>query len=179
MAAWVRLDHLRMTVITATTRLARELRQEYDRRQETRGLSSWPTPHILPLSAWLSELWTNWLYSEPLAPSLRLLRPAEELSIWEGIVHSRAQNLLLEVPATAEAALDAWNLLCAWNLPLNAPEWSDSADSETFHMWAQEFRRLCRENGWLSGAELPEFVTDLIDEKGILVPEHIGHCRVY
>ena len=162
-----------MTVITATTRLARELRQEYDRRQETRGLSSWPTPHILPLSAWLSALWTNWLYSEPLAPSLRLLRPAEELSIWEGIVHSRAQNLLLEVPATAEAALDAWNLLCAWNLPLNAPEWSDSADSETFHMWAQEFRRLCRENGWLSGAELPAFVTDLVDDKEILVPEHI------
>ena len=162
-----------MTVITATTRLARELRQEYDRKQEATGLSSWPTPHILPLSAWLSDLWTSWLYSEPPAPSPRLLRPAEELSIWQGIVRSGAENLLLEVPATAEAALDAWNLLCTWNLPLDAPEWSDSADSETFHMWTLEFRRLCRENGWLSGAELPAFVTDLIDEGAILVSEHI------
>ena len=162
-----------MTTITATTRLARELRQEYDRKQEAIGLSSWPTPHILPLSAWLSELWASWLYSEPTALSPRLLRPAEELSIWQSIVRSGAENLLLEVPATAEAALDAWNLLCAWNLPLDAPDWRDSADSETFHMWAQEFRRLCRENGWLCGAELPAFVTDLIDEGEIPVPEHI------
>ena len=162
-----------MTVITATARLARELRQEYDRKQEATGLSSWPAPHILPLSAWLSELWASWLYSRLNRPVPRLLRPAEELSIWEGIVRSGAENLLLEVPSTAEAALDAWNLLCAWNLPQDAPEWRDSSDSESFHIWAQEFRRLCRENGWLCGAELPAFVTDLIDEGGIPVPEHI------
>ena len=162
-----------MVLVTATTRLSRELRQDYDRKQAAAGLSSWPTAQILPLSAWLSELWTGWLYSRPNRPVPRLLRPAEERVIWEGIVRSGAENLLLEVSATAEAALDAWNLLCAWALPLDAPEWRDSADSETFHMWATVFSRRCREKGWLSGADLPAFVANLVEEGAIPIPEEV------
>ena len=162
-----------MVLVTATTRLSRELRQDYDRKQEATGLSSWPTAQILPFSAWLSELWTGWLYSGPTRPVPRLLRPAEERVVWEDIVRSGAENLLLEVPATAEAALDAWNLLCAWALPLDAPEWRDSADSETFHLWAKVFSRRCRERGWLSGAELPAFVANLIDEGAIPISEDV------
>ena len=162
-----------MFLITATTRLSRELRQDYDRKQEAMGLASWPTAQILPFSAWLSELWTDWLYFRANKPAPRLLRRAEERVIWEGIVRSGADNLLLEVPATAEAALDAWNLLCAWALPLDAPEWRDSADSETFHMWAKEFSRRCREKGWLSGAELPAFIANLVGEGAIPIPEEV------
>ncbi len=169
----VRLDLPSMNVITATTRLARELRHEYDRKQEAAGLPSWPTARILPLSAWLSELWTNWLYSGHAETTQRLLRPAEERAIWEDIVRSGAENLLLEVTATAEAVCDSWNLLCAWTLPLDAAEWKDSADSETFHLWAREFRRRCFENGWFSGAELPAFVADLIGRGEVQVQENI------
>ena len=77
-----------MVLVTATTRLSRELRQDYDRKQEATGLSSWPTAQILPFSAWLSELWTGWLYSGPTRPVPRLLRPAEERVVWESIVRS-------------------------------------------------------------------------------------------
>ena len=167
------LGHTRMTVITATTRLSRELGQEYDRGQVASGLSSWPTAHILPFTEWLSELWTECLYSVGTAKALRLLRPAEERAIWEDIVRSTADNLLLEVPATAEAALDAWNLRCAWNLPLDAPEWNDSSDSEAFHLWAGEFTRRCLENGWLSRAELPAYIAGRIVEGALPVPERI------
>ncbi len=162
-----------MTLITATTRLSRELRQEYDRAQVTAGRSSWPTAHILPFTAWLSEVWDDWLYEGRAENDLRLLRPSEERVIWEDIVRSQADNLLLEVPATAGAALDAWNLRCAWNLPLDASEWTDSADSETFQVWAREFARRLSVNGWLSGAELPAFIADRIDEGTLPVPERV------
>ena len=162
-----------MVLITATTRLSRELRQEYDRKQEASGLSSWPTAPILPFSAWLSELWTDWLYSGHAETAQCLLRPAEERAIWEEIVRAQAENLLLEVPATADAALASWSLLCAWNLPLDAAEWGDSADSETFQMWALEFLRRCRENGWLSAAELPTFVAELIERGEVPVSEQV------
>ena len=162
-----------MTVITANLRLARELRQEYDREQEAAGLSCWPTPRILPWSAWLSETWTNWLFSGKAETAARLLRPVEERAIWEGIIRSKTQNELLEVPKTAESALASWNLLCAWNLPLDAPDWGDQEDSETFLSWAQEFLHRCRQNGWLSGAELPAFVADLIERGGLPVPEQV------
>ena len=162
-----------MTVITANLRLARELQQEYDHEQEAAGLSSWPTPGILPLSAWLSEMWREWLFSGQAETAARLLRPSEERAIWEGIIRAKTRNELLEVPKTAESALVSWNLLCAWNLPLDVPDWKDQEDSETFLSWAQEYIHRCRENGWLSGAELPAFVADLIERGELPVPEQV------
>ena len=162
-----------MTVITANLRLARELRQEFDHEQQAAGLSSWPTPSILPLSAWLSETWREWLFCGQAEPSPRLLRPAEERAIWEDVIGSKAQNQLLEVPGTAESALASWNLVCAWNLPLDAPDWKDQEDSETFLDWAEEFRLRCRRNGWLSSAQLPAFVADRIERGQLPVPEQV------
>lgn len=162
-----------MNVITATTRLARELQQEYDRKQEAAGLFSWPTAAILPLSAWLSKLWADWLFSGQAKTAARLLRPAEERVIWEDIIRSGAENQLLDVPTTAESARASWDLLHAWVLPLEAAEWKDSEDCEAFQRWAEEFRRSCRENGWLSGAELPAFAAELIERGEVPVPEHV------
>lgn len=162
-----------MIVITANPRLSRELQQEYDREQKAAGLTCWPTPRILPLSAWLSELWRDWLFSGQAEATRRLLRPPEERAIWEDILRSRTENLLLEVTGTAESALASWNLLCAWNLPLDAPEWTEQEDSETFRTWAEEFRRRCRRNGWFSGAELPGVVAGLIAGGKLPVPERV------
>ncbi len=162
-----------MPVITANLRLARELQQEFDHQQQAAGLSSWPAPSILPLSAWLSEMWREWLFSGQAVPAARLLRPAEERAIWEDVIRSKSEDQLLEVPRTAESALASWNLLCAWNLPLDATEWGDQEDSETFLDWAGEYRLRCRRNGWLSGAELPAFVADLIERGQLPVPEQV------
>lgn len=162
-----------MTVITANLRLARELQQEYDLEQQAAGLSCWPTPRILPWSAWLSEWWREALFSGRAETARRLLRPAEERAIWEGIIRSRGSDRLLEVPGTAESALASWNLLCAWNLPLDAPDWRDQDDSEAFLDWAEEFRHCCRRNGWISGAELPAVVADLIEGGHLTVPEQV------
>ena len=163
-----------MTVITATTRLSRELRQEYDREQQAAGQSCWPAAHILPMSAWLQDLWKTWVFSDHgAAASDRLLWPAEERVIWEEIIRSQTGNTLLDIPATAEAALKAWDLVCDWNLSLDAPEWKDSADPEAFQAWARAFRRRCRENGWFSNAELPSMLADLIEGGEVPVPMEV------
>ena len=162
-----------MTVITANLRLARELQQEYDHEQEAAGRSCWPTPGILPLSAWLSEMWREWLFSGQAETAARLLRPAEERAVWESIIRSKTKNELLEVPKTADSALASWNLLCAWHLPLDAADWKDQEDSETFLGWVEEFRRRCLLNRWFSGAELPALVADLIERGDLPVPEQV------
>lgn len=162
-----------MIVVTANLRLARELRQEHDHEQQAAGLSSWPTPRILSWSAWLSELWRDRLFSGEEGIAARPLRPAEEQAIWEHIIRSTSENRLLEVPGTARSAATSWNLLCAWHIPLDAPEWGDQEDSETFRSWAEEFQRRCRRNGWFSGAELPALVADFIEQRDIQVPDQV------
>lgn len=192
-----------MTVITATTRLSRELRQEYDREQRAAGLACWPAAQILPLSAWLQDLWKTWLFSDRTAAasdsaaaasdqaattlaraattfdqaavtSPRLLWPSEERVIWEEIIRSQAGYLLLDIPATAEAAVRSWELLCGWNLSLDASEWRYSADSEAFHGWAGAFSGRCREKGWFSNAELPSVVADLIERNEVTLPQEVA-----
>ena len=118
-------------------------------------------------------MWSEWLFSGQDEATARLLRPTEERAIWEGIIRSKAENQLLEVPGTAESALASWNLLHDWELPLDAQEWRDQEDSETFQTWAEEFGERCRRNGWLSGAELPAFVADLIQRGVLPVPEQV------
>ncbi len=162
-------------MITASSRLARELRHSYDREQIAAGLVTWIAPEVLPFSSWLERCWRDWLYLGAAAKPVQLLRPSQEKAIWEDIVgRSDEGRELLQVAATAEVALDAWNLMCAWQLPLNASEWDDSSDTEAFRRWAREFQRRCESKNWLSGALLPEFIAGQISSGGISAPEHIG-----
>lgn len=160
-------------VLTATFRLARELRQQYGLDQEAAGRRTWQTAPIIPLSAWLSELWTDWLYSVQTETVSRPLRPAEERIIWEDIIRSTANRLPINVRETAELALASWELLCNWNIPLDDAEWKRSADSSVFRSWAQEFRRRCQKHGWISGAGLSAIVAELIESEHVAVPSHV------
>lgn len=160
-------------VLTATLRLARELRQQYDLDQEGAGHRSWQAAPIAPLSAWQSTLWKDWLYSGQTAPVSRPLRPAEERIIWEDIIRSTANRLPINVRDTAELALASWDLLCNWNIPLDVAEWKNSVDSRVFQSWAREFCRRCQKNRWFSGAELSAIVADLIEREQVAVPSHV------
>ena len=157
-----------MTVITATIRLARELRRDHDRGQEAAGRASWPTAQIMPLSAWLAETWKNGLFSDhPATADLaanRLLRPAEERLIWENVIRSMAEDSLLDVPSTAEAAARTWERLCSWAMPLDDDAWDESLDARIFQGWVRAFQERCQRNGWISSAELPASVAELIDQ---------------
>ena len=161
-------------VVTATIRLARELRRQYDNEHLAAGRLTWPSPDILPISSWLAQLWRDWLYSGRAGSSLQLLRPSQESAVWEDVVRSSAGgDQLFQVARTAEAVMDAWNLACAWQLPHDAPEWNDSEDSEAFRRWRDEFLGRCKANGWLSGALLGEFIADRIDDGAIDTSQRI------
>lgn len=152
-----------MTVLTATIRLARERRRDHDQVQEEAGRASWPTAQIMPLSAWLTETWKNGLFSDHPSTALRLLRPAEERLIWEDVIRSMTEGSLLDVPSTAGAAARSWERLCSWAIPLDAEAWNESEDARTFLGWARAFQARCQRNDWISSAELPASVVDLID----------------
>src|SRR5262245_26888244 len=112
------------TIITANSRLSRILRQLYDKEQIARGLTVWISPEILPLGAWLEQCWRSWLYAEKSSSPIQLLSPAQELSIWNDIIaRSEAADELLHIAPTAKAAMEAFQLLHDWDVPLDAREW--------------------------------------------------------
>ena len=160
-------------ILTATRRLARELKGQHDWDQKTAGHHAWQTAPIEHLPDWLAERWKEWLYSGRAETVSRPLREAEERIIWDDIIRSYAHHLPLNVPEAAALALASWELLCEWNLSLDAAEWRSSADSRAFQSWAREFLHHCQKNQWFSRAELPGIVADLIERGQVAVPRHV------
>ena len=139
-----------------------------------RGLSVWPAPDILPVAAWLARCWQTWLYSTNSTKPEQLLSATHERAVWEGIIaKSEAGRELIQFAATAEAALDAYALMHAWHVPLDSRDWQDSRDTETFRVWAEEFRLQCDRQNWLPAARLPHFVATKIANGEIPAPVHI------
>lgn len=159
--------------LTANRRLARFLKHEYDRRQQARGLAVWPTPEILPLSAWLERLYAD----VGVAAGPRLLSSFQEQALWERVIgESEAANPLLQVASTASMARQAWQLAHAYRLwePLERQPLNE--DCRAFLRWARGFRELARTLGAIDVARLPDLLAVWIRERQVPVPREAVLC---
>jgi ATP-dependent helicase/nuclease subunit B len=148
-------------VVTATRRLARSLRQEYNKIQQARGLKAWQSPAILTWSGWINELWQESLYSSE-KPGI-LLREWQELILWERVIRDSPESgELLQVHATASAAQEAWLLANSWRLDLAQIESLGNEDARAFASWAGRFREICNAGGWIEWARIADVLTGAI-----------------
>src|SRR5580704_9834773 len=148
------------TVVTASRRLARVLRQEFDFHQKGLARSVWRTPDILPLDAFLSRVWREWMLSgvQPDAPAL--LDALQEQFVWEQVIRdSHEGDSLLRIPETAIEAMAAWQLLTAYRLPVDG-RFEVSDDCSAFAAWSRAFKDRCQANHWLERASLTDFVAE-------------------
>ncbi|MGH9665803.1 MAG: PD-(D/E)XK nuclease family protein [Bryobacteraceae bacterium] len=145
------------TLVTASRRLARTLRQGYNQWRRAEGDTVWPTPEILPWDAWLETLWDAHLFRAPAGDSGILLSPPQERALWRRIVErATADDSLLDSVATAEAASSSWSLLQAWNLNWRILRDATGEDTAAFLGWAEEFERVCAAGRWVDRASLPD-----------------------
>src|SRR3954471_8497149 len=102
------------TVITANSRLSRQMMRAYDAERRRQGLRIWESPDIFPRGAWLERVWQDCAYRDPFDTPV-LLSTVQEEALWEqSIAGSGAADVLLDLPATVSAAAQAWNLIHAW-----------------------------------------------------------------
>ncbi len=147
------------TLITASRRLARVLTGEFHAHQREQGRSVWNTPDILPLGAFLTRAWSGWVRGG--GSSGTLLDALQEQVAWEqAIRESPAGESLLRLPETAQRAMEAWQLVQAYRLPLDG-RFEASEDWEAFAAWARAFRKRCTARNWVEAARLPDVVADL------------------
>ena len=159
-------------VLAASKRLSRVLIEWFTAQQRTQGKSVWKTPDILPWGAFLNRLWRDWLLSGNATAPL-LLSPTLELAIWESVVRESPDGRdLLQIPETAQKALETWELMHAYRLPLRAGEFGASEDCAVFANWAKEFERRLKKNDWLEQARLPDVIAALVRDGKI----HVEHA---
>ena len=180
MKAWLDALERGATVATVTNRLARSLRRAYHRRQLDGGRGSWPTPDVLPWSAWLHRAWND---ARDLAgaPGV-LLTPAQELALWEQVIEAdiAAERIpgLLRVAGTAPEAREAWALSVQWRLD-EAETAADRADAgagedtAAFRRWRAAFEARLAEGGWVAPAQLPDRLAALVADGTLAVPDRL------
>ncbi|BAW80350.1 DNA repair protein [Candidatus Nitrosoglobus terrae] len=164
-------------LLTVNNRLSREFHQYYDLAQQAKGLTVWETPQIFPWQVWLQRYYHQVLtLTHPDDNPSTLLNFPQEQSLWEQIIYeSPYRDTLLQVPATANTAQEAWKLWHAWRLPLTHQSSLIAEDTQVFLKWAQVFKAYCQKNNWLDNARLPDEVAriSISTRKKIPIPRTI------
>src|SRR5712691_10158614 len=146
------------TIITASRRLARVLTHAWHSRQRALGSSTWSMPDILPLDAFLERQWRDWVLGGANDDCPRLLDPLQEQIVWEQIIlESPAGETLLQISETARTAIQAWQLIQAYRVPVDG-RFEATEDWAAFRDWSQTFRERCQANHWMERARLSDFL---------------------
>ena len=147
------------TVLTVNSRLSRHLLAQYEQWQLDQGRTHWPTPQIVPWSAWVQRQWQELAFTQVELPTL--LSDEQCLAVWEAVIESsRWGEVLLNTQATARAAMQAWRLLRQWQLQPVVLAQEEGADTVAFYDWAQAFQKRCYKERWLDEAALPNRIAE-------------------
>lgn len=158
-------------VVTASRRLARELRAAYDEQQVVAGRQAWLTPSIRSWHDWLSR--QSSAIENPNAIPIRLDTFSSAL-LMERSLRRHLPDGISGVSGIVRQAVQSWQRLAEWQVPL--PELDASAqslDERTFALAAADYAQRLHEERWVDGGGMAELVANLITEKEVPVPDKI------
>jgi probable DNA repair protein len=150
------------TLVTASQRLARHLAARYGAAQQAQGAPVWEAPDILPWHQWLERFWLeSFGLLDADMPQL-LLSDFQEQTLWEEVIRATDSEPLLQVPAAARSAREAWQLMHAWKLSIPRSQESASEDVSAFACWTKAYTQRSTDGNWLDSARLPDAVRDAL-----------------
>ncbi|MEO7386666.1 MAG: hypothetical protein ABIX37_07005, partial [Gammaproteobacteria bacterium] len=135
------------TVVTATHRLARQVRLRHDRSRAAAGRRAWPTADVLPLDAWLRRTWESSNLRESAPDHLRLLSEDESRLVWRRVLASDGQDRL-DAGVIVSLVASGWRLCQAWGIPASALHAADSEDGRMFAQWVDSYVAELERRGW-------------------------------
>lgn len=142
-------------VITASRRLTRALRHQFNELQNARGAAVWESPVILPWTAWQDGLWEEFQFAAPNPPAR--LDTWQEWALWDRIISSSPRaSELLQPGAVAATVQNSWRLAIEWRLDLPRIESAGNEDALAFTQWARQFAETCQSRGRLDAARVPD-----------------------
>ena len=159
------------TVVTANTRACRKLLHACEQRRK-RTAGAWRTPFILPLPAWVDELWQAGQVSGAL--DRILLGPLQQQALWARIVdESTSASAVLHSRELARLAAQAWEAMHACSVPFNAREFRVTVESNSFLEWSDSFRDFTAGRKWLDAARQLDSLVPLLPALKSSLPNSI------
>lgn len=153
--------------LCATAALARQLRQQHALSQRDAGSRVWTTPLVADLDSFIARCWTaTW-------PDERLLSPAQNLAVWQGIIDADPDTQsLIARRGLARLAMQAARLVARYRIDLAAsPDWTP--EHAAFKRWHGQYKAVLADHRWLSSADLPQAALSRLDDPGALRPRRI------
>ena len=160
------------TLLTVNNRLAQEMHRRFDQEQAVLGKKVWPTPDIVPWSAWLRRCYEQLIDTG--FTTRVLLNQHQERLLWERVVrNSPAGKELLRPAAAARTAQEAWRLVHEWQLDDEQLRADASNETHTFLAWQKTFSEMLDRQQLLSAAELPWLVLQATKSKLLDYPSRL------
>lgn len=166
------------TLLTATHRLARQIRRAHDQAMAASGAEAWPSPDILPLDAWLRRTWESLaVCAAPVGQHRLEHRPAHRMErrlltddecrvVWGRILAAEAAGA--DMALIAPLAASGWRLCQLWGItPAELHQAADTDDARAFARWVDAYRQRLAECGWLDSAALLTSLPAVLAESSI------------
>ena len=158
-------------VVTASRRLARELRKVFDEQQVSAGRDAWLTPPIRSWGDWLNRQFAA--VANPTSIPARL-DPFSSSLLMERALRKQLPEGLPGIGAIVRQAGQSWQRLLEWQVPLAELDSSArSQDEQAFAKAALEYSRQLESGRWVDSAGMAKLVTDLIIARQIKVPARL------
>jgi ATP-dependent helicase/nuclease subunit B len=158
-------------VITASRRLARQLQSEYADIERLAGRLAWPTPGIFSFEDWCKKQLET---SVDPASTPTIIDRFSSAILWERDVREQVPDELLSLSGMVRQVRETWRKVEDWRVPVT--DLKDSARSEDerlFATTAMSYRRRLTTNGWVDGEGIPAWVSGMMGEGRIMVPDAV------
>ena len=138
-------------LVVESRAMARAVRQAHDRGQQAAGLRVWASARVLTLDDWLAALWSEWRMEQRDARTL--LSDAQVVRAFEAIIEEACSAPLLNVRATAHAAVRSWRRLLDWRC--DDATWTAATEEERgFEDWTRRYLERQERSGWIDRGQL-------------------------
>ena len=126
------------TVITPNRRLSATIRRDFDQRAFQSGSRIWPAADVIPWRTWLERSFREAFVRG--AVERVLMSATQARVLWQRIIGDAPESAgLLQIRSTADAALEAWDIVHGWRL-LPALQGRPLPDeTHAFLRWAQAY----------------------------------------
>lgn len=155
-------------VVTASRRLARELRLAFDQQQLASGRKSWLTPTIQSWRDWLNRQ-SSGVYDPNTVP--KRLNGFSSTLMMERSLRKFLPDGTPGVAGIVRQSIHSWQRLRDWQVSLEDLHSSaGSQDERVYALAVADYARALNTQDWVDGAGMADLVANLIAKKAINVP---------